>query len=137
VGEYAGHILQHDPAIAAGDGRDDLEERAAALASYLKPKKRAPLFVAARNGSAVASGRRHYPVCQGRTHPPITITGMAAGELARAASGDRCRIPARLGRDDRNQLSDINAAAYGISVEDMREALAAPQIWTDELAGTL
>ena len=115
----------------------DLEERAAALAAYLKPKENGPLFVACKEWIPEAlRDNANVLFAEAGLSAAIRITGMAAGELppprhlVTGVEYERVSNEAT-----RTQLADINAAAYGIPTEDMREALAAPQIWTDEYAG--
>ena len=114
----------------------DLEARAAALREYLRAKQKPPLFFACREWIP-ESLRDAAGVAFGSTglSASMTLTGMAADELS--PRGGACGLEWRqLGDEEtRNQLADINAAAYGISTESMREALALPEIWTAEFAG--
>jgi ribosomal protein S18 acetylase RimI-like enzyme len=116
----------------------DLERRAAALRDYLRHKERPPLFFACREW--IPESLREAADAAFSTaglNPSMTLTGMAADELSPARSGHASSL-ARLRVTDeetRNQLSDINAAAYGISIESMRDALSLPQIWTDQFDG--
>jgi hypothetical protein len=51
---------------------------------------------------------------------------MAAGEL----------LPRRVADEEtRDETWGLNAAAYEFPIEAGRQALAAPQIWSDEFAG--
>ena len=66
----------------------------------------------------------------------MTLAGMAADEFAPVRE-DEIGLEWRpiTDQETRNHLADINAAAYGISREFMRQALAVPEIWTKKFDG--
>lgn len=116
----------------------DLKARARALGEYLSRKQKPPLFFAcldwipeslrdAADTAFAAAGLGNS----------MTLTGMATNQLQPLHGNGRCELDWRRISDEetRNQLADINAAAYGISVESMRDALALPEIWTGEFVG--
>ena len=115
----------------------DLETRANALAEYLSRKDKPPLFFACREwipeslrDAATAAFAR------AGLSTSMTLTGMATNEpLPTRGSAPELEWRRAADRETRNQLADINAAAYGAPTEDMREALALPEIWTEEFQG--
>jgi len=115
----------------------DLERRAASLAGYLKGKEKPPLFVACREWMPEALRERaEAAFARAGLKAVMTLTGMAADELAAARGGDSDLEWRKVSdQETRNQLADINAAAYGITGESMREALALPEIWTKKFDG--
>jgi GNAT superfamily N-acetyltransferase len=115
----------------------DLRSRVAALAGYLARKEKPPLLCvcekwipeALRSDAGSLLGEIGLQAA-------MTITGMAASELPPPARTSSVLEFRRADTEEtRTHLADVNAAAYGLPVEPLREALALPDIWTDEFAG--
>jgi len=115
----------------------DLETRAAALARYIQPKERPPLFCACRDWiPEPLRGAADALFVEAGLRASVTITGMAAQELPALRSVvPNLEFRRAADAETRNQFADINAAAYGMPNEIIREALAIPQIWSDDFAG--
>lgn len=116
----------------------DLEARAAALRDYLRHKEKPPLFFACREWIPESlRGAAGSAFARAGLSASMTLTGMVADELSPARNGSASSAEWRrvTNEETRNQVADINAAAYGISIESMREALAIPQIWTERFDG--
>jgi ribosomal protein S18 acetylase RimI-like enzyme len=115
----------------------DLERRAAALAEYLRCKEKPPLFYVCREW-VPDSLRDAADAAFGRVglKASMTLTGMATDEFTPVREGEiGLEWRPIADQETRNHLADINAAAYGISRESMREALAVPGIWTKKFDG--
>jgi GNAT superfamily N-acetyltransferase len=115
----------------------DLEERATALAEYLRVKEKPPLFVVCREWIPESLRERaEEAFAHAGLKGVMTLTGMATDEFA-LSRGEETGVEWRKisTQETRNQLADINAAAYGSSIESMREALALPEIWTEKFDG--
>jgi ribosomal protein S18 acetylase RimI-like enzyme len=115
----------------------DLERRAATLTEYLRSKEKPPLFFVCREwvpeslrDAADAAFER------AGVKASMTLTGMATDEFRPLQEGEiGLEWTPIADQKTRNHLADINAAAYGISKESMREALALPEIWTEKFDG--
>jgi ribosomal protein S18 acetylase RimI-like enzyme len=115
----------------------DLERRVTALSEYIGFKEKPPLLVVCQEWiPGHLRGAAGTLFAEAGLSASIAITGMAAGKLLPRRRDEPRLEYRRVGdKETRYQLADINAAAYGFSIEAGREALAAPGIWNDGLAG--
>lgn len=121
------------------EDRADLEERVGALADYLAGKRKAPL-VAVCEEWIPEPLRSAAPeiIARAGLKPVMTLTGMVADELAAPVRPLPELTYERVSDEAaRNQVSDVNSAAYGVSLEVGREAIAQAGIWTDDSFGYL
>ena len=116
------------------EDRADLEARVGALADYLALRQKPP-FLAVCQEWIPEPLRSAVPaiIAEAGLEPVLTMTGMVADELlAPMRPLPEVRYRRVCDAETRNQVADVNSAAYGFAMEAGRQAMAEPRIWTDD-----